>query len=187
MFGDPVTNPMGWEEVRLGDVVTKIKSGLSRKLSDKNIGIPVIRSTNIVNGHLNIDEIKYWHLKDPQGAKTEDYFLKAGDLLVNFINSDAHIGKVCVYQDIGRPCIYTTNIFVLNLVPMVSEIWFNVFAMTNAYRMKLNSIIQPAVNQSSFTTTNFKQLKVALPPLPIQNRFADFVRQVDKSKFAGQS
>jgi type I restriction enzyme S subunit len=182
MFGDPVTNPKGWEMIAIGDIEIKIRSGLSRKLSNDDIGVPVIRSTNMINGYMDITDIKYWYLDDPQGADVPSYFLKNGDILVNFINSDEHIGKVCIFFGIGRECIYTTNIFVMNLNAKCNPIWFNQYAKTKAYKYQLSKIIQPAVNQSSFTTTNFRKLRIPLPPISIQNQFSDFVHRVEAQK-----
>ncbi len=182
MFGDPVTNPMGWDKVPIEQICTYLKSGLSRKLSSMDIGIPVIRSTNMIGGALDVSDIKYWYIDDPQGANTNDYILQQGDVLVNFINSEAHIGKVCIFKDIGRECIYTTNIFAMRLTTMCNSIFFNEFAKTQYYAREIQKIIQPAVNQASFTTSNFKKIMIPLPPIALQNQFAAFVAQADKSK-----
>lgn len=182
MFGDPVTNPKGWELIAIGELTTKIRSGLSRRLSNEDIGVPVIRSTNMINGRLDISDIKYWYTDDPQGADVPSYFLKDGDVLVNFINSYDHIGKACIYEDIGRDCIYTTNIFVIHLNERCNTIWFNEYAKTQAYKFRLDKIIQPAVNQSSFTTADYRKKQIALPPIKLQNQFASFVQQVEAQK-----
>ena len=67
----------------------------------------------------------------------------------------------------------------MNLNDKCNSIWFNQYAKTDAYKYQLRNIIQPAVNQSSFTTANYRKLKIPLPPISIQNEFADFVRQVE--------
>ena len=54
--------------------------------------------------------------------------------------------------------------------------------MSDYYYRQLQNIIQPAVNQASFTTVNFLKLNIPLPPIEFQNQFADFVNQVHKSK-----
>ena len=186
MFGDPVKNTMRWEVVTFSEIFRMIKSGLSRKLSDDDIGLPMIRSKNIVKGVLDPSDLKYWHINDPQGADTNEYILDDGDILVNFINSSSQIGKGCIFHDIGRPCIYTTNCFRIKLKSDCNEIYFNSYMMTEGYYRQIQSIIQLAVNQASFTTKNYLQLKIPLPPLSLQNQFADFVAQVDKSKLAIQ-
>ena len=182
MFGDLYLNTFKWDMKTIGELCTEIKSGLSRKLSNSDIGLPVIRSTNMINGELNTDDIKFWYVKDPQGACTDNYVLNDGDILVNFINSIAHIGKVCIFKDIGRPCIYTTNILRMQLNESCNKYFFKYFTQTDCYTHQLKRIIQPAVNQASFTTVNYKKILIPLPPVELQKTFEDFVTQVDKSK-----
>ena len=183
MFGDLMLNQYDWPVVKISDVSLFLKSGLSRKLSDKDIGLPVIRSGNIQNGQFLYDDIKYWYKDDPQGSKTGDYILEDGDILVNFINSASQIGKTAIFRNVGRDCIYTTNIFRMKLAEKCNEYYYNWFAMSDYYYRQLQNIIQPAVNQASFTTVNFLKLDIPLPPLELQKQFAAFVEQIDKSKF----
>ncbi len=182
MFGDLRTNPFHWPLVKIRDISTFLKSGLSRKLSANDIGLPVIRSNNIQNGKFDSTDIKFWYKKDPQGANTSNYILDDGDILVNFINSASQIGKTAVFKSIGRECIYTTNIFRMKLSTNCDPVYYNWFAMTDYYFHQLQNIIQPAVNQSSFTTSRFLELNIPLPPLLLQQQFADFVSRVDSVK-----
>ena len=182
LFGYLMENPFNWPMKTIADVSLFLKSGLSRKLSDEDIGLPVIRSGNIQNGQFIFDNVKYWYKDDPQGANTKDYVLEDGDVLVNFINSSSQIGKTAIYRDTGRDCIYTTNIFRMKLADNCNEYYYNWFAMSDYYYRHLQNIIQPAVNQSSFTTVNFLKLPIPLPAKDKQNEFAEFVKQVDKSK-----
>ena len=182
MFGDLETNPMNWAVETIDNISIFLKSGLSRKLSDEDIGIPVIRSGNIQNGAFYPADIKYWYKDDPQGANTKDYILDDGDILINFINSVSQIGKAAIFRSIGRDCIYTTNLFRMKLADNCNEYYFNWFAMSDYYFRQIQSIIQPAVNQASFTTGNFLKLNIPLPPMEKQLHFATFVKEVDKSK-----
>ena len=186
LFGYLMENPFNWPMKTIADVSLFLKSGLSRKLSDEDIGLPVIRSGNIQNGQFIFDNVKYWYKDDPQGANTKDYVLEDGDVLVNFINSSSQIGKTAIYRDTGRDCIYTTNIFRMKLADNCNEYYYNWFAMSDYYYRHLQNIIQPAVNQSSFTTVNFLKLPIPLPAKDKQNEFAEFVKQVDKSKVVVQ-
>ena len=186
LFGDLMENPHSWPIKKIADISILLKSGLSRKLLTEDIGLPMIRSCNIQNGQFIYDDIKYWYMDDPQGAKTSDYILDDGDILINFINSMSQIGKTAIFHDVGRECIYTTNIFRMKLAPNCNKYYYNWFAMTDYYYRQLQNIIQPAVNQASFTTVNFLNLSIPLPPLEIQEQFAAFVEQTDKSKLAIQ-
>lgn len=171
--------PEGWGWSTFGDVVSSIKSGLSRRIVSQDIGIPVMISGNIQDNRLDTSELKYWYLDDPQGADTQRYFLKEGDLLLCFINSLSQIGKVCIYKDIGRPAIYTTNLFrVVVNDEHDSEFIFNL--MTNkVFQDEIKLITKPAVNQASFTKSDLEQIKVLLPPLPEQKKIAAILTSVD--------
>lgn len=175
--------PPGWKEAHIGDVVTDLKSGLSRKLSLSDIGLPVIRSTNITDqGLLDLSDIKYWHRNDPQGACTENYFLQAGDILVNFINSVAQIGKCALYQgELDRDTIYTTNIFCVRVNDRILSEYFLLSSRTREYAHYIHSITKPAVNQASFTTKDFKRFRFALPPLSEQRKITEILGTWDEA------
>ena len=100
-----------WKVVKLQSVLDLMRSGLSRKLENDNVGIAVIRSNNMGSKYTNNVDLKYWYLDDPQGANVSNYILDDGDLLVNFINSLSQIGKACIYRkNLDVDAIYTTNI-----------------------------------------------------------------------------
>lgn len=174
--------PLEWKVDILGKYVDDMKSGLSRKLSDLDIGVPVIRSNNMVNSGVDFRDIKYWYLDDPQGVNTENYFLKNGDILVNFINSISQIGKTSIYKNIiGRDTIFTTNILKMTLKNGLDSRYFMYFSITEQYNSYINSITKPAVNQASFTTVEFKKMQLAIPSQKEQEKIAYILLTWDKA------
>ncbi len=172
--------PEDWEVVKIEKIVKKLKSGLSRRLSMQDIGLPVLRSNNITGIGINFDNIKYWYVDDPQGANTSDYFLQDNDILINFINSVSQIGKACIFHNsIHRNTIYTTNILKIILVDTVDVNFIFNLTKTTRYKHFINSITKPAVNQASFTTKDFKKFPIPLPPLPEQQKIASILTTVD--------
>ncbi|WP_297898094.1 restriction endonuclease subunit S, partial [Methanobrevibacter sp.] len=158
-----------------------MQSGLSRQLIDKDIGIPVIRSNNLINGKIDFSDIKYWYKDDNKGAKTENYFLKENDLLVNFINSLSQIGKSALYKNsIKRDTIFTTNIMRLNFNKNINNFFIYSYFQLKKYENYIYSIAKPAVNQASFTTVDFKRFKMNVPSLAEQETIANFLSKVDK-------
>jgi len=170
-----------WENKQLGDIVDVMQSGVSRMLNDSDIGLPVIRSNNLVNNKLDVSDIKYWHLKDDQGVNLENYFLKEGDLLVNFINSLAQIGKVALFENtLNRDTIFTTNLMRLSFKRNVNTKYISCFFQTNEYIKHIQAITKPAVNQASFTTKEFKTLIIPFPCTVEQTKIANFLTAVDE-------
>ena len=154
-----------WRIVKLGDVLSELKSGLSRELSNDDIGLPVIRANNISDGNLNLDrDIKYWFKEDPKWANTANYFVKKNDILVNFINSEAKMGTAAIVsREPDRETIYTTNILKLTVKEDYYPYFIYLMTFVQSYQNYIKSITKPAVNQASFTTVEFKKYEFLCP------------------------
>ncbi len=174
--------PVEWEVVKLSHYITFIRSGLSRRLLENDIGIPVITSTNIQQSLLDTKNLSYWYLKDPQGAKTATYFLDDGDILLNFINSIDQIGKVCIFEDIGRPTIYTTNLFRIKASKVSSQAFLFHLLDSHIVQNEIKFITKPAVNQASFTTGDFLGIIVPLIPPNEQLLIVEFLSALNNNQ-----
>ena len=97
-----------WEQRKLGDCIFELKSGLSRMLSEEDIGMPVVRANNIENDKLDMsNNVKYWYVNDPQGVDTLNYTISKNDILINFINSENKMGTAAIVEKMpNRPTIY---------------------------------------------------------------------------------
>ncbi len=168
-----------WETKELGDITLRMQSWISRSLSNYDIGYPILRSNNIQNWKVNINDIKYWHFIDDQGADLTKYILEQGDILVNFINSIAQIWKSAIFKNLlWRDIIYTTNVLRVSIKDADTSFVFYNFN-TEQYNEYIQSITKPAVNQASFTTKEFKKYPIICPSLPEQTKIASFLSSVD--------
>ncbi|MGM8139287.1 restriction endonuclease subunit S [Enterococcus italicus] len=139
-----------WEERKLGDTLTELKSGLSRMLSNNDIGLPVVRANNINDGQFNIDsDVKYWYVNDPQGANTVNYLIRKNDILINFINSEAKMGTATIVENTPiRDTIYTTNILRARLKKEYDSYYWFALTQINQYKINIKIIIKPVLQQS---------------------------------------
>ncbi|HIB3152402.1 TPA: restriction endonuclease subunit S [Enterococcus faecium] len=172
-----------WEERKLGDTLTELKSGLSRMLSNNDIGLPVVRANNINDGQFNIDsDVKYWYVNDPQGANTVNYLIRKNDILINFINSEAKMGTATIVENTPiRDTIYTTNILRARLKKEYDSYYWFALTQINQYKINIKIITKPAVNQASFTTVDFKKLNFMFPNLKEQQKIGSFFKQLDNT------
>lgn len=170
-----------WRIIKLGDVLSELKSGLSRELSNDDIGLPVIRANNISDGNLNLDrDIKYWFKEDPKGANTANYFVKENDILVNFINSEAKMGTAAiVLREPDRETIYTTNILKLTVKEDYYPYFIYLMTFVQSYQNYIKSITKPAVNQASFTTVDFKKYEFLCPAFQEQQSIGTYFSNLD--------
>lgn len=155
------------------------KSGLSRRITSEDIGIPVLTSGNLVDSKLNVDELKYWFQKDPQGANVEDYILDNEDILLCFINSVEQMGKVCIFYDIGRPCIYTTNLFRIKASEYAIPKFLFYLLESFYVQREIKKITKPAINQASFTKEDFFKIRVPFYELEEQREIVKILSCAD--------
>ena len=170
-----------WVQRKLGETLKDLKSGLSRMLSDIDVGLPVIRANNINQGCLDMEnDVKYWYVDDPQGAKTEKYLVHSGDILINFINSEAKMGTATIVGvEPERSTIYTTNILKAQTNDGYDSYFWFIITQTEKYKTDIKRITKPAVNQASFTTVDFKALEYKLPLLREQTAIGNFFCTLD--------
>ncbi|WP_295093985.1 restriction endonuclease subunit S [Ruminococcus sp.] len=171
-----------WEQRKLGEVISELKSGLSRQLDNNDIGLPVVRANNINEGKLDMEnDVKYWYKNDTQGADTKYYLIHKGDILINFINSEARMGTATIVDvEPKRDTIYTTNILKMKANDEISDSIFLLhLTRTHSYCNYIKSITKPAINQASFTTIEFKKYMFMMPNLEEQKKIGKFLKNFD--------
>lgn len=100
LFGDPVTNPKGWEVRLLGTGIESITAGWSAKGESypcKNSEIGVLKISSVTSGKFNPIENKFVHADEiPEGKRL--IFPKKGDLLFSRANTRELVAATCIVQ-----------------------------------------------------------------------------------------
>ena len=179
MFGDPVLNEMGWDKCRLKDISEEKLAYGSGASAIEFSGLRYIRITDIDTcGNLKPEK------KSPSQFD-EKYLLNTGDIL--FARSGATVGKTFLYSKKKHgPALYAG--YLIRLIPnhsLVNPIFVYHFTKTKYYNDFIAKV-QNAVAQPNINAKQYSELDFILPPLSLQNEFADFVAQVDKSQLAIQ-
>ena len=184
MFGNIKTNNMNWDKVQMKDVVD-IRGRVGwkgyKKEDLRENGPLVLGATHLTdNGDLDLSSPVF--LSREKYEESPEIVLQRYDLI--FTQRGNTIGKVgLVEQDIGEA---TINPCVLILRPQsVNPIYLKryfVMEETKDDMWLLNSgSAQPMITQKGIG-----EYSLMLPPEELQDSFADFVQQVDKSKVAVQ-
>lgn len=179
LFGDPVMNEKGWITKSLLDM-GRCKNGMNFHYDDEGVeinclGVGDFKELSIID---NTDELPTVSLKE---MPSEEYLLKDDDIV--FVRSNGN--KALVGRSIA---VYPGN------VPTT----FSGFCIR--YRKHDNEIIVPyllralkadsmrmkmtgrGANIQNLNQQILGTLVIPVPPIELQNQFADFVKQVDKSK-----
>ena len=180
MFGDMITNHNGWENVLLGEVCD-VRDGTHDSPQYYSEGYPLVTSKNVTGGKIDFTDCSL--------ICEEDY---------NKINQRSKVD----YGDILMPMIGTVgNPIIVNIDEK--------FAIKNVALIKfrdnsvvINSFIKALLESDYFDRAviskvrggtqkfislgDIRKLEIYLPPISMQEQFADFVNQVDKSKLFSQ-
>ena len=180
MFGDPDLNPMGWKESLLSEKLD-VLGGYAFKSDefDEESGIPVLRIGNINAGYFRPVNMVYWH----EDQSLERYAMYPGDLVMSLTGT---VGK----DDYGNVCILGNDYdkYYLNQRNAKLEIKEGLDKRYLSEILKLEKIkkrltgISRGVRQANIANRDILNLCIPVPPMDKQKQFADFVKQVDKSK-----
>ena len=150
---------------RLEEICIFIRNGLNIKNNKSKKGIPITRIETISNGIIDINKTGYANIFDD---KYIDYYLRQDDILMSHINSLKHLGKVgyCYYD---MKIIHGMNLLNIRVNPNnVYPKYLYYYFKSNNFKIKLNKISKQSVNQSSFSISDLKKIKIDIIDLKKQ-------------------
>ena len=160
---------------RLEEICIFIRNGLNIKNNKSKKGIPITRIETISNGIIDINKTGYANIFDD---KYIDYYLRQDDILMSHINSLKHLGKVgyCYYD---MKIIHGMNLLNIRVNPNnVYPKYLYYYFKSNNFKIKLNKISKQSVNQSSFSISDLKKIKIDIIDLKKQKLIASKLDKV---------
>ena len=182
MFGNPVTNEKGWKQRQLGEITTKIGSGATPKGGKEAYqeeGITLIRSMNVHNGLFEYKELA--HISEEQAEKLDNVTIEENDVLLNI--TGASVARSCVVPSKILPARVNQHVCIIRCNQCIVPEFLNKLLIDDNYQRLLWSIAEAGATREAITKQQVESLQIIMPPIELQEQFADFVHQVDKSKF----
>ena len=175
MFGNPVDNERGWEVKKLGEIAAS-QIGLTYKpenVTDSNEGTIVLRSSNIQNSMLAFEDIVRVDCEVKENKYVQD-----GDILMCSRNGSAKlVGKVARIKNLQERMSY--GAFMTIIRSDYNDYLFEFFKLP-AFRSQLISSQTATINQ--ITVKMLADINVPLPPLPLQQSFAQKIEAIEQQK-----
>ena len=181
MFGNPVTNEKGWNQKQLGEITTKLGSGATPKGGKEAYqedGITLIRSMNVHNGLFEYKELA--HISEEQATKLDNVTIEENDVLLNI--TGASVARSCVVPSKILPARVNQHVCIIRCNQCIVPEFLNKLLIDDNYQRLLWSIARGGATREAITKQQVESLQIIVPPIELQNQFADFVNQVDKSK-----
>ena len=183
LFGDPISNPMNWNKRTLKEVCTKLNDGTHFSPESFSMGdYKYITAKNIKASGFDFSNITYV----PEAVHRpifERCNPEQGDVL--YIKDGATTG-IAIVNTLKEEFTLLSSVALLKQNRNVINGYFLAALLNNAdmYSDIRNNMGGAAITR--LTIAKLNAVKVIVPPLDLQNRFAAFVEQVDKSKVAVQ-
>lgn len=185
MFGDPVLNIQKWIKVPMGNymsLLTDFSANGSYEYLDSNVVMYsepnyalMVRTTDLERNDFNND-VKYIDEKAYNILSKSKLF--GNEIIMNKIGS---AGKVYLMPKLNRPASLGRNAFMFRFNSDIN-ILFLYYLLTSEYGLsEIQQHVRGAVTKT-ITKDAARSIRIIVPPIELQNQFADFVTQVEKQK-----
>ena len=183
MFGDPVLNPKKWKIEKLKTLTSKIGSGATPKGGRESYiseGISLVRSMNVYKGYFEYEGLA--HITEDQARELDNVTLQENDVLINI--TGASVARCCILPKDVLPARVNQHVSILRATEKLNPVYLSNLLITDTEQRVLLGIGGAGgATRESITKTELETLDIPVPPLSLQNQFASFVQQIDKSKF----
>jgi len=184
LFGDPVTNPMGWEISTVGKFAA-VQGGLQVTAARKScpVEVPYLRVANVYRGFLSLNEIKTIRATEAEIQRT---LLNMHDLLIVEGHGNAEeIGRGALWDGSIKKCVHQNHIIRVRfdkdkILPVYGCEYIN----SPGGRRHLLRAGKTTSGLNTISVSEVRATPVALPPLPLQQKFARIVESVERQKAA---
>lgn len=170
------------EKKTLQDITIKITDGSHNPPNgiDENVGYMMLSSQNIVNDKINYENARYLSKEDfeKENARTD---LKNGDVLLTIVGT---VGRTAIISNEENITLQRSVAVLKPIEEIKSEYLVGALKSDDVVR-QLNKGAK-GVAQKGIYLNDLKKLTISVPPIELQNKFADFVKQIDKQKFESE-
>ncbi len=180
MFGDPVTNPKGWEVKKLSEISSKIASGNTPKGGSKNYvdeGITFLRSQNVWKNKILLDDVVYIDQKTHDSMSKSS--LKNKDILMTKtgrINTEnSSLGRAALYLGEDGKANLNGHVYFIRLVEDILHEFIVFILTTKEYRDYIRSVCVGGIDKRQLNKDHLEDFPIIYPPKEMQKQFVDKV------------
>lgn len=175
MFGDPVTNPKGWDRGSLSNLVHLVKDGPHVSPTYSVTGIPFLSTRHLRPGKILWEDLKYINRDDAekQWRKCKP---EKGDILY----SKGGTTGIAVAYDSDREIAVWVHVALLKTNhEKANPIWLENMLNTS-YCYAQSQFYTHGITNQDLGLTRMVNIKMYLPPLEQQQNFAQIVYKIKR-------
>lgn len=184
MFGTLQDNQYGYDIVAIGNVCSLIKDGTHQTpiyTENTEEGYKFLSSKDVLTRKIDWSDIKYI----PADLHKKLYAVikpQRNDILMS--KNGVNYG-VAAINDTDEIFDIYVSLALLRPTEVINPVYFRCVINNPDTKRQFDGSIK-GIGVPNLHLGEIKKTRILLPPIELQNQFADFVRQTDKSKFAEQ-
>ena len=187
MFGDALSIESKWDSSILKNCVESLESGKSpscKNVSRKGFDPGVLKLSALSSGRFLPGENKAM-LDGETVIQAKE--VKQGDILVARKNTPQLVGSCVLVREDVTNLMFPDIVFRMHPNDSVNGEYLAALLSGPSYSSKVRSLAHGSnKSMSNIPKSELATLSIPLPPLSLQQEFADFASQVDKSRFIAQ-
>ena len=180
MFGEnPVENGK-WKVETLGsksELITKGASPRWQGVEYQSEGTLFVTSENVREGYVDLTKSKY--LPDEINEILPRSILRKNDVLINIVG--ASIGRAAIYEFEQKANI-NQAVALVRLNSSDLDRTFLLIYLNSELAMKLYQSMIKGGARDNLSLKNISDLSIPVPPIELQNTFAEYVQKIDSAK-----
>ena len=191
LFGEPIANQKNLPVKTLKEISTLITNGNTPKGGSENYvenGITFLRSQNVWRNNIVLDDVAYIDEETHESMKKSSVHYK--DILITKtgrINTEnSSLGRAALYLGEDDSANINGHVYLVRLDDTVVPEYVVTILTGEAYRRYIRKVCVGGIDKRQINLDQVEEFPIILPPKEQQEQFADFVRQIDKSKLAIQ-
>ena len=185
MFGDPVTNPMGWEVVALNqiaDIDSGVTKSSSRIKDKKTVTVPYMRVANVQDGEILTapEDIKMIKVLPKDAIK---YQLLPNDILLTEGGDPDKLGRGGIWRGEINQCIHQNHVFRVRITneEYLPEYLSALIGSAYGKRYFLKAAKQ-TTGIASINKTQLRAFPAIYAPVHLQENFKQAVEKINLQK-----
>ncbi|MHB9298145.1 restriction endonuclease subunit S [Fusobacterium polymorphum] len=180
MFGDIKTNDKNWKIVKLEKYINIIGGYAFKNIDFKSSGIPLIRIGNINSGQFKSTNLVFIE----ENKKFEKFKVFPNDILISLtgtVGKDDY-GNACILGDSYSEYYLNQRNAKIELTDKMNKNFFLEIMKIKEVKKKLTGISR-GIRQANISNKDIYNLSLPLPPIELQNKFAERIEKIEKLKF----
>lgn len=192
MFGDPISNSKKWTIKRLVELSILITNGTTPSGGSENYidsGVVFLRSQNVWKNRIDLEDTVYISsslhkiMNKSRVIYNDILITKTGR--INTENSS--LGRAAIYKEKNKEANINGHVYLIRLKDTVNPEYILSILTGEAYREYIRRVCVGGIDKRQINLNHVEDFPIIVPPLDLQNRFAEYVSSIDKSKYSSFS